>query len=167
MDPIRRIVAGVDEDGVSRVVEDSYVQKSWDIGGKTTAAMWELPVPYVPDKPGGDAVATPINFVPAPGNARFLRVVIPPEEQITLSREEAHALANKLIAGRAKYFREDGLHATPTLDVFYVAQGSAELVLEDSVVTVKEGECVVQRGVWHGWRNPGDVACVLVGVNFA
>jgi quercetin dioxygenase-like cupin family protein len=43
-----------------------------------------------------------------------------------------------------------------------VLDGPVELVLDDESVIVEPGDCVIQRGTNHAWRNHGDGPVRLV-----
>jgi len=45
------------------------------------------------------------------------------------------------------------VHRTRTLDYAVVIEGEVILILEDSEVTVKQEDVVVQRGTNHAWEN--------------
>lgn len=45
-----------------------------------------------------------------------------------------------------------GMHATDTLDLMIVLEGSVILGLDDGQRTINAGECVIQRGTAHRWR---------------
>ena len=45
------------------------------------------------------------------------------------------------------------MHRTGTLDYVVVISGEIVLVLDDSEVTLRQGEVVVQRGTDHAWEN--------------
>ncbi|MDD3798359.1 MAG: cupin domain-containing protein [Novosphingobium sp.] len=57
-------------------------------------------------------------------------------------------------------------HATNTIDYIVVVDGEVVLELETGEVTLKAGDCLVDRGVIHSWRNdtdkPARVACVAI-----
>jgi quercetin dioxygenase-like cupin family protein len=60
---------------------------------------------------------------------------------------------------------EDGAHATATIDYGIVLDGSITLELEDGVKTeLRTGDCLVQTGVTHTWRNEGDSPCTVAFV---
>ena len=57
------------------------------------------------------------------------------------------------------------MHASHTVDYGVVLSGEIDLELDDGAVKrLKAGDCYVQNGTRHTWRNPGDVDCVLVAV---
>jgi uncharacterized cupin superfamily protein len=48
------------------------------------------------------------------------------------------------------------MHRTQTLDYVVVIEGELVLLLDDSEVTLKQGDVVVQRGTNHAWENRSD-----------
>jgi uncharacterized cupin superfamily protein len=68
-------------------------------------------------------------------------------------------------AGRAvEGVDAEGFHRTETLDYVYVLDGPVELVLDDASVVIEPGDCVVQRGTNHAWRNHGTRPIRLLAV---
>jgi quercetin dioxygenase-like cupin family protein len=58
-----------------------------------------------------------------------------------------------------------GAHQTDTLDYVTVLRGEVTLLVGDSEVTLRPGDCVVQQpGVPHDWQNRTAEASVMVGV---
>ncbi len=45
------------------------------------------------------------------------------------------------------------MHRTSTVDYVVVIKGEIVLVLDDSEVTLRQGDVVVQRGTDHAWEN--------------
>lgn len=56
------------------------------------------------------------------------------------------------------------VHRTASVDYGIVVEGEITLVLDDSEVTLKAGDVVVQRGTDHAWANRGDVVAKVVFV---
>jgi mannose-6-phosphate isomerase-like protein (cupin superfamily) len=48
------------------------------------------------------------------------------------------------------------MHRTQTLDYVVVIDGEIVLILDDSEITLKQGDVVVQRGTNHAWENRSD-----------
>jgi len=48
------------------------------------------------------------------------------------------------------------MHRTRTLDYVVVIEGEVVLLLDDSEVTLRKGDVVVQRGTNHAWENRSD-----------
>jgi uncharacterized cupin superfamily protein len=61
----------------------------------------------------------------------------------------------------------DGFHRTDTIDYVMVLEGEIELELDAGSVRLGPGDCVVQRGTRHAWRNRGErpvrMAAVMLG----
>ena len=62
-----------------------------------------------------------------------------------------------------------GMHTTDTVDFDVIVLGEVYLELDDgSEVLLEAGDCVVQNGTRHAWRNRSSAKCViavtLVGV---
>jgi len=65
---------------------------------------------------------------------------------------------------------ESGMHTSDTVDYGIVVSGDIWLELDDGEeVRLKQGDCVVQNGTRHNWRNRGSEVCViafvLIGAN--
>ena len=56
------------------------------------------------------------------------------------------------------------VHRTASVDYGIVLEGEITLVLDDSEVTLRAGDVVVQRGTDHAWSNRGDVPAKVVFV---
>jgi quercetin dioxygenase-like cupin family protein len=56
------------------------------------------------------------------------------------------------------------LHRTDSIDYIVVISGAIDMELDDSVVQLKAGDVMVQRGTIHNWVNPGPQPCVLAVV---
>jgi mannose-6-phosphate isomerase-like protein (cupin superfamily) len=55
-----------------------------------------------------------------------------------------------------------GMHRTDTVDFNLIVSGEVWLELDDgSEVLLKAGDCVVQNGTRHRWRNPTSEPCVM------
>jgi quercetin dioxygenase-like cupin family protein len=54
------------------------------------------------------------------------------------------------------------MHTTDTVDVVLVVDGEIELELGDGDrVALRRGDCLVQNGTRHAWRNTSDAPCTL------
>lgn len=141
---MRRVVAGVGDDGRSRVVVDGpspgirEVRRGADASPETlsdvpaelsdgqyvTCGLWYTEAPPDPNAP--DRAADPIGL-PAPGHTRWLLSVMGPNMNWPP-------------------------HRTNTIDYGCVITGACDLVLDDDVVHLGPGDCVVINGANHGWR---------------
>ena len=55
-------------------------------------------------------------------------------------------------------------HRTDSIDYAVVVSGEIDMELEDSVVHLKAGDVLVQRGTVHNWVNRGTQPCVIAFV---
>ncbi len=58
-------------------------------------------------------------------------------------------------------------HRTESLDYAVVISGEIDMELDDSVVHLKAGDVLVQRGTIHNWVNRGTEPCVIAFVLIA
>jgi quercetin dioxygenase-like cupin family protein len=56
------------------------------------------------------------------------------------------------------------VHRTDSIDYAVVMSGEIDMELDDSVVHLKAGDVVVQRGTIHNWVNNGSESCVIAFV---
>jgi hypothetical protein len=52
-------------------------------------------------------------------------------------------------------------HRTETIDYAVVMSGEIDMELDEGVVTLRQGDVLVQRGTMHNWVNRGTVPCVV------
>jgi len=169
---VRRVVTGT-IDGRSHVVRDDLVQAVTvaPLPGYAWHRLWGF------DRRPGDPTSAELNSPPAhfppPGGLRYHVYTVPPyhsQPSQTLSGEDERELEERL-PGRAAYMEsaQDGMHRTPTVDLICVLSGEIWLELDAEEVLLREGDCVVQNGTRHAWRNKSDSPCtmaaVLVGVD--
>lgn len=55
-------------------------------------------------------------------------------------------------------------HRTDSIDYAIVISGEIDIELDDSVVHLKAGDVIVQRGTIHNWVNRGTVPCTMAFV---
>jgi quercetin dioxygenase-like cupin family protein len=55
-------------------------------------------------------------------------------------------------------------HRTDSIDYAVVVSGEIDMELDDSVVHLKAGDVLVQRGTIHNWVNRGTTPCVMAFV---
>jgi quercetin dioxygenase-like cupin family protein len=55
-------------------------------------------------------------------------------------------------------------HRTDSIDYAVIVSGEIDMELDDSVVHLKAGDVVVQRGTIHNWANRGTTPCTIAFV---
>ena len=147
---VRRVVTGIDEQGRSTFLSDGEA-----FGGDRWGEVW------VTDPAKGlDAVVDPQDGMmvlePPAGGTAWRVFEVPPDAQM---RE-----AMKHAVGQIEGIEADGFHATKTIDYVMVLEGEISLELDTGEVTLHPGDCVVQRGTRHAWRNRNDHPVKMVAV---
>ena len=139
---VRRVVTGVDEQGRSTVVSDGDA-----FGGDAWGEVWS-----VDPTQGVDALADPHEgptvLDPPVGGLGWRVFSLPPDAVMRARLRDVAAV----IPG----MEPDGFHVTETVDLVMVLDGDISLELDTGEVALHTGDCVVQRGTRHAWRNRGD-----------
>lgn len=164
---VRRVVTGQTEAGRSVFVSDEQVDPiTLDLLPEAEFhRLWgsddgvRLPT-------DGAAPQAPSYFPPA-GGFRFGlftlgpdSVTLPPDLDVGAALRE---LTEKL-PGLAEVMEPDhpGMHTTNTVDFDLVLSGEVWLELDDGAeVHLQAGDCVVQNGTRHAWRNRSQEPCVI------
>jgi mannose-6-phosphate isomerase-like protein (cupin superfamily) len=142
--PVRRVVTGHDANDVALVIWDDALTKVKRGKSGFLTHLWntketpaDIRVGTAIDDPGAEPHITP----PPPGGSRFVIIDYPPGNSGTM-------------------------HRTETIDYIIVLTGEIDMVMDDSTVTLRAGDTMVQRGTNHAWFNRGKenarVAFVLV-----
>jgi len=141
--PFRRIVTGHDPSGVAKVLMDGPAPAGTERGaGQVTRVVWstdETPAAI----PLGENVAEmgDRSSFPSGSGTRFNVIDFPPRNVVRM-------------------------HRTESIDYVIVLDGEIDMDLDDSTVTMRAGDVMIQRGTNHAWVNrsdaPARVAFVLV-----
>ncbi len=76
----------------------------------------------------------------------------------------AIAEADQKLPGLIDVFETDdpSMHRTDTVDYILVVSGEVSLELDDGqTVPLTAGDCLVQNGTRHAWRNTSSAPCML------
>ena len=151
----RRIVTGHTPEGVSVVVSDGPVPVSKELpeDGVAFHEVWNTE--------GAPARISAVE----PDEPTQRTLAVPPPPRGTKIR------INEFKPG---HLDERGLqspvHRTASIDYGIVLEGEITLILDDSEVTARAGDIVVQRGTDHAWANRGEVtarvAFILIDAEF-
>jgi quercetin dioxygenase-like cupin family protein len=138
---MRRVVTGHTESGKSIFVSDGEPPRI-DIrpSGNEITEVWATQgTPVIPVTQGDPTIETS-SFFPGIGDTSLKIMRMPP--------------------GAAS-----GMHTSDTIDYGIVLSGEVCLELDDGEeVHLKQGDCVVQNGTRHNWRNRGSEVCVIAFV---
>jgi hypothetical protein len=165
---VRRVVTGQTAGGKSVFVSDEQVAPiTVDLlPGAQFSTLWGSDA-LVPLPSAGDAPATHGYFPPA-GGFRFGVVTLAPNSATLpagLDMDAALAELDAKLPGLAEALESDnpGMHRTDTVDFNLILSGEVWLELDDGAEQhLRQGDCVVQNGTRHAWRNKSAAPCVLV-----
>jgi len=138
--PPRRVVTGHDENGKSVVLSDGTPPQQHPMKGREVGAdffeMWNDPktVPLLTSVEEREPSEREFTIMPVSGHLIRIIDIYPPSE-----------------GGKRTV-----MHRTQTLDYMVVIEGEVVLVLDDSEVTLRQGDMVVQRGTDHARENRSD-----------
>jgi mannose-6-phosphate isomerase-like protein (cupin superfamily) len=131
---VRRVVTGHDANSVAKVLIDGpATNKKSPRPGSVSTLIWctdETPTDTSVGEQIEDMGARNLGTAPPPGGTRFTVNDIPP--------------------GNAGI-----MHRTETLDYAIILAGEVDMEMDDSTVTLKSGDIVIQRGTHHAWFNRG------------
>jgi len=143
------VVTGIGTDGRSMIVSDADAP-----GGDPMAGLWRTDPAPGPEGYDGEVDLTRLE--PPAGGTSWRVFDLPPDEVV------AEYLARQEIPG----VESDGFPRTETVDYVMVLEGEVTLELDEGSVDLSTGDCVVQRGTRHAWRNrtgrPVRMAVVMV-----
>jgi mannose-6-phosphate isomerase-like protein (cupin superfamily) len=167
MREVRRVVTGVNRKGESVVVSDGLPPRSVTLelaGGKKMTDLWHLGSRPQSPTDGGDLDHN-ANLVPPPGGTHWRIAEFPPDSAVPHDRDanDVAAEVSEKVPDWLAHIdpSRPGMHQTPTIDFGIVLSGEIWLELDDANVHLKPGDCVVQRGTMHAWRNRSDKPCVM------
>jgi quercetin dioxygenase-like cupin family protein len=172
----RRVVTGMSPEGRSVLVCDGEAPGTFAFAGGAIgyAALWETGGPVGSPLQGGDPVRPWIQLDPIGGGVSFKHIVLPPASasaRLALTGGLGPQMQVKVPGMRTTGHHDPddpARHRTDTVDLDVVVEGEIELCLPDGGPTrLSAGDCIVQRGTWHTWRNVGDTPARLTAVMVA
>lgn len=164
---VRCVVTGQDASGKSVFVKDAPVAPVTLalLPGFEFHRLWGSE--SVVKLPSSGAAPPHPRYFPPKGGFRFGFFTIPPETQAAstvANLASAFAELQQKLPGMAEVLEPEnpGMHTTDTVDFDVVISGEVYLELDDgSEVLLKAGDCVVQNGTRHAWRNRSSANCVI------
>ncbi len=164
---VRRVVTGEAKNGKAVLVGDDEVTPIVValLPGAEFHRIWGCDA--VPEVPASAQAPQPKGWFPPAGGFRFALVTLPPGTATLpgdLDMEEALEEFQEKLPGFAEVMEPDspGMHTSDSVDVVLIVSGQAILELDDGAqVTLGAGDCVVQNGTRHAWRNPTSQPCTM------
>ena len=164
---MRRVVTGMTPAGKSVFVSDGEVPPITlaMMPGGDQYRIWgadetvQLPLDGSPPRA--------VDFFPGAEGFRFGFFTVPPAgvaPPSDLDMDAALAEANEKLPGALEFMEADnpGMHTTNTVDFILVLSGEISLELDDGqTVQLRTGDCVVQNGTRHAWRNTTSAPCFM------
>jgi mannose-6-phosphate isomerase-like protein (cupin superfamily) len=167
---LRRVVTGRNRAGKAIIVQNGVAPRvvtTETLPGLALVEVWATEkIPTLPVAPV-DLTTTMKSFVPGPGGTRF-RIVQFPGASTRAFDQEAFRREYRVKApglAEAMELQDSGMHTTDSIDYGVVISGEIALELDDgAMVHLKPGDCVVQNGTRHAWRNSNTAPCVMAFV---
>jgi mannose-6-phosphate isomerase-like protein (cupin superfamily) len=170
---VRRVVTGHDEEGKAIFISDGTPARHITFDNLPGLEFFELwateGVPQIPVDNFDPSVDIQ-SFVPSATGTRFRIVRFPSGLEMAKLIEKGFDPAafrseyRSKIPGLAETHEVEDLsmHETVTIDYGIVLSGEIDLELDEGKeVHLKAGDCIVQNGTRHGWRNRSAEACVI------
>jgi mannose-6-phosphate isomerase-like protein (cupin superfamily) len=133
--PIRRVVTGHSATNIAKVIFDTPAINAKYPGPSAVSTMIWCTNRTPADIPVGENVedmgARILGTAPPAKGSRFAVIDFPP--------------GNK-----------PHMHRTESIDYVIVIEGEIDMDMDDSIVKLKAGDVMVQRGTNHAWANRGD-----------
>ena len=155
---MRRVVIG-HRNGKSAILEDANISGQ-GVFGSEFIGVWETEeTPTIPLEER-DQFKQPVYHFPKPGGTYFGLVSLPPDEVINKKAKEENVDPGE--HWRKQFGDEPGMHTTDTVDYDIVLSGEIWLEVDDGVeVHLKTGDCLIQNGTRHAWRNKSQENCII------
>lgn len=173
--PVRRVVTAHDEQGRAIILEDGpvpVVRTDPNRPGYAVHQVWMTESSPAHVGNNDDPTLGAMSLTPPAGGTIIRVIEFPPAglELKDVSPEQAaeafsmYGQSQVLTGGRKTNPRHPFMHRTETVDYAVVLSGEIVMLLDDSEVTLKAGECLIQRGTNHAWTNRSDKPCRVLFV---
>jgi mannose-6-phosphate isomerase-like protein (cupin superfamily) len=175
--PPKRALTGRDEAGKSVFKSFDVTSKVVEIDSNPGLTFYEL---YMTEGAPGltglepDPMLKGTKDFPGPGGTLFRLISYPPKRPEGykpppgVTFESALQELSDKVPGMGNHFDRSapGMHTTDTIDYGVVVRGEMTLELDDGkVIHLRQGDCIVQNGTRHRWRNPLPEPCLMAYVS--
>lgn len=175
--PPRRALTGRDEAGKSVLKSFDVTPKLVEIDANPGLTFYELYMTEgVPALTGlePDPMSSGTKAFPGPGGTLFRLISYPPKRPEGwkpppgVTFESGLKEMSDKIPGMGDHFERGapGMHTSDTIDYGVVVRGEMTLELDDGQkVHLRQGDCIVQNGTRHRWRNPAPEPCLMAFIS--
>jgi len=169
LEPVRRVVTGLDAQGRSTIVSDETCRFTFAFPGVPdygATDIWRTRVP-ADNSDLAEPCYTPFEVEPAAGGLVFRVSQFPPDELFLadFDRDAAFgAMPGTSHVTEGSTLGNGTMHVTTTVDCAVVITGEIYALLEDGEVRLSAGDTLVQRGTVHGWSNRSSENCLVAFV---
>ena len=175
--PPKRALTGRDEAGKSVFKSFDVTSKVVEIDTNPGLTFYELyRTEGVPQLSGlePDPMLAGTKDFPGPGGTLFRLISYPPKRPEGwkpppgVTFESGLRELSEKVPGMGDHFDRSapGMHTTDTIDYGVVVRGEMTLELDDGQkLHLRQGDCIVQNGTRHRWRNPLPEPCLMAFVS--
>jgi len=177
LSPPKRALTGRDEAGKSVFKSFDVTSKVVEIDSNPGLTFYELYMTEgVPALTGlePDPMLAGTKAFPGPGGTMFRLISYPPRRPEGYKPPPGVTFESGLkelsdkVPGMGDHFDRSapGMHTTDTIDYGVVVRGEMTLELDDGkLIHLRQGDCIVQNGTRHRWRNPLPEPCLMAYVS--
>jgi hypothetical protein len=175
--PPKRALTGRDEAGKSVFKSFDVTPKVVEIDSNPGLTFYELYMTEgVPQLTGlePDPMLAGTKAFPGPGGTMFRLISYPPKRPEGykpppgVTFESGLKEMSEKVPRMGDHFDRSapGMHTSDTIDYCVVVRGEMTLELDDGQkVSLRQGDCVVQNGTRHRWRNPLPEPCLMAFIS--
>lgn len=175
--PPKRALTGRDAAGKSVFKSFDVTPKVVEIDSNPGLTFYELYMTEgVPQLTGleADPMLQGTKAFPGPGGTMFRLISYPPKRPegwkppAGVTFESGIKELSDKIPRMGDHFERGapGMHTTDTIDYGVVVRGEMTLELDDGQkVHLRQGDCIVQNGTRHRWRNPLPEPCLMAFIS--
>jgi len=169
--PVRRIVAGEDENGKAVIFSDGPspdVRTDPARPGFVATRIWVTEATPARTKGVQESLNMPHKIEPPKMGSVCRYVTYPPEKNFINSLSETNirdyfaAMGSPQACSYAPQAPHPYMQKTETLDFCYILEGEITLVLDTEEVNLTAGNTVIQRGTNHAWSNRSNAPCTII-----
>jgi mannose-6-phosphate isomerase-like protein (cupin superfamily) len=172
---MKRVVIGHNQEGKAVVLmegEPVRVSEFPNLPGLRLLEIWATEANPVVPIDGQDPTVAMEDFIAPRSGTRFRIEFYPPDAQIAELAEtgeidlaQAGSEFAEAMPDIAAMLEPDFMHKTDTIDYNIILAGELWCELDDGAeVHLKPGDCLVQCGTRHAWRNKGTETCIKAAI---